>query len=761
MSSRALINRPVQTPSPIGSYGLNGTGSDVNSLDILALLKRKFFLIAGCIVLGIVVSVAYFLMAPQTYESTAKIFVDEKNAPSIDSSRRDPVEESKTTKYMQIIKSTLVLKPAIENGEFEKLVSFQDEDDVLYLLREETDFDVQPASRTEDSGVIKISFQGRDAADCKLVLAEILDSFDEYIASTTKSLGGETTRLVEKMQGHFTGRLKQVNAEIKSLLAHPELLLIDGKIVNPYQTEQTKIQEDLHELLRERTRLTARATKIRHSRELGINEELLMTDVMQEFSDSTLGAYEATHDQYVELKVKEQQMLNQFGSQHPELISLRSQIEMVNRLRMQELSTLRGGKEVEQSESARDMIDIFLDLMDRKIEMLSLEEQSLKDSLIEQQVKSQELALVIEELTTLQREREQLELGYAAMAERLGEIQAYETHLWRNMTVLDQPELGEQVAPSLPICLAGGLLLGCLVGFLLAGMKELSEKTFRSSEEVAASLDSRIVGLVPQFSRSRVRKSSNFPRVAPEIVTIHQPASVSSEAYRAIRTNLFFRASTEQAKVVQFSSPSAGDGKSTTAANIAASIAQAGRSVLLIDADLRRPSQHQLFGIDRSKGLTSIIAGEADPEDCIQTIVPGQLALIPSGETSANPAEMLSSHRFEAMLVQLRTNFDFIIIDSPPLVSITDATIVGANADLFYLVMRIRNGVRDASRTAREILDSVGIDLAGVVINGLNRHEFKTFQYSSNRGYYRNGPATFSLPVSAREEQPGQEVSSV
>jgi succinoglycan biosynthesis transport protein ExoP len=131
------------------------------------------------------------------------------------------------------------------------------------------------------------------------------------------------------------------------------------------------------------------------------------------------------------------------------------------------------------------------------------------------------LALVIEELTTLQREREQLELGYAAMAERLGEIQAYETHLWRNMTVLDQPELGEQVAPSLPICLAGGLLLGCLVGFLLAGMKNLSEKTFRSSEEVAA--ESRLLALSGWFHNSRGRAFENHPifrRVAPEIVTI-------------------------------------------------------------------------------------------------------------------------------------------------------------------------------------------------------------------------------------------------
>ena len=101
------------------------------------------------------------------------------------------------------------------------------------------------------------------------------------------------------------------------------------------------------------------------------------------------------------------------------------------------------------------------------------------------------------------------------MVKRLNEIKAYESHLWRNMTVLDPPALGEQVAPSLPISLAGGLLLGCLVGFMAAGMKELAEKTYRSSDDVARSLDASVVGQIPLFSKSRIKKQLKLCKCRP------------------------------------------------------------------------------------------------------------------------------------------------------------------------------------------------------------------------------------------------------
>jgi capsular exopolysaccharide synthesis family protein len=743
--SRALINTPVG-PHP-GMPQPNGGGmqAEAPKLDVLEILKRKFAFILFFVLLGIALSLLFFFKVPKTYQSTAKIFVDEKNAPSVNSSDTDSNFESTVEKYMEVIKSTKILQPAIDEGEFDQLASFKNVDDILFQLREENIFEVVPADAKSASGVIRLAFRGATREECQRVLENIVTSFDGYIESTTKNLGGETTQLVERMQDQLSGRLKDVNEEIQRLMSRPELLNIDGRVVNPHQLQQTKMQEDLHDLMRERTRLAARVDNVRKAKELGQNQDALMVDILQEFNDSSLGAYVATNNRYVELKVEEQQMLNEFGEQHPDLIGIRRKIAMVNDMRMQELSSLRGGSR-NAEDPQRDMIDVFLDLMDRKIEMIATEESSLRLSLKSEQAKSQALSVDVEKLLALQREREQLETGYLAIVDRLGEIKAYETHLWRNMTVLDPPSLGEQVAPSLPISLAGGLLMGCLAGFMFACFKEIAEKTFRSSDDISTILGARVIGHIQQFNKARGRKNGNFPDVAPEVIALHQPASQTSETYRGIRTTMFFKAQETNAKVIQVTSPTPGDGKSTTISNLAASIAQSGRRVLLIDADFRKPVQHKLFGLSNSIGMTSVLAGEVDLKEAIRKVESDCLSVMPCGPIPSNPAELLTSSRFTAIIGELRDQYDFVLIDSPPMLAVTDPSIICSHADLVYLVIRIRNGVRSNSLEAKEIIDSMGIELGGVVVNGLRRRDQKGYNYGA--GQYGYGRYKYGKPVS-------------
>ncbi len=583
--------------------------------------------------------------------------------------------------------------------------------------------------------MIKLSAYGASAEECQLILNQIVASFDAYIKSTTKNLGGETADLVERMQAQLTGRLQIVNEEIKELVSRPELLNIDGHWVNPYHTQQINMQEDLHQLLREKTNLIARVKNIRSSLKLGKNKNAVIVDILQEFNEGSLGSYVATTDQFVQLKVTEQEMLNQFGDQHPDLVAIRKQIEMLDKLRKEELSSLQRGQSTDEAGEPREIVDIFLDLMDGKIEMLTMQEESIQEELLKAQAKSQAFAADVEQLKSLQRERDQMESGYAAIVERLSEIKAYETHLWRTMTELDPPSIGEQVAPNLPICLAGGLLMGCLAGFMFAGFKEMAEKTFRSSDDISTILGTRVVGHIHQFQRSRVRKHANHPNVAQEVVALHQPASLISEAYRAIRTTMFFKTRETGAKVIQITSPTPGDGKSTTISNLAASISQSGRRVLVIDADFRKPVQHKLFGLKNSIGVTSIIMGEVEPNEAIQAVDPEYLSVIACGPIPANPAELLTSHRFAAIIEHFRNEYDFILIDSPPILAVTDPTIICGHVDLVYLVMRIRNGCRTNSLQAKEVIDSIGVELGGIVVNGLRRRDQKAYNYSNSYGY--------------------------
>ncbi len=733
--------------------------ADTYSLDIFDLIKRKFWIIQFFVLVGIGLSSLYYLKAPKTYESIATIFVDEKSAPSMGDNDSFSNENS-IEKYLVTLKSTKILAPAIATGNFRDLDSFEDCSDILYYLREEDALSAKPADAKSNSGVIKLAFRGKSPEECKLVLDEIVSTFDQHIMSTTKNIGGETAELVSNIKDQMLTQLEEVELEIRELMVRPEILNIDGRVVNPHQLQLSLLNQELHDIQSERRKIQARVENVQRDVAMGKTPDNMVLEIMSESSDNkTNSAYATVQSQYVELKVQEQELLNQFGEDHPDVRSIRNKIETVNRMRMQELAAMQGSSRRENTASTQNLVADFLAQMERKVAMLNSEENSLNQSIQIEQQESTSVSALVENLNSLQRKRERLELGSAAIIERLGSINALKEHLWRDLSVLDPPSLGEKVAPSLPISLAAGFFLGSLLGLLFAGFKDIAEKTFRSSDDVGKLLATRVIGHVGMFSKVRSgKRNSQFPAVAPEIVAMHAPASQASESYRAIRTSIFFAAQENNAKVIQVTSPTPGDGKSTTISNLAASIAQSGRRVLLIDADMRKPVQHKLFGVSNDVGLTSVISGGAEPDEVIQVIQKEYLSIVPAGPIPANPAELLTSARFAAIIDQYRNMFDFILIDSPPMLAVTDPSIVCGHVDLVYMVMRIRNGVRTSSARAKEIIDSMGIELGGVIINGLRRRDQKTYEYSGQYGYgtyqYGKSPAAKSAPMSTPAPAP-------
>jgi capsular exopolysaccharide synthesis family protein len=195
-------------------------------------------------------------------------------------------------------------------------------------------------------------------------------------------------------------------------------------------------------------------------------------------------------------------------------------------------------------------------------------------------------------------------------------------------------------------------------------------------------------------------------------------ASAAAEAYRSVRTCLCLGPSRE-ARTVLITSPIQGDGKSTTASNLAIALAQAGERVLLIDADLHRPVQQAVFGADADAGggLAALLTDKALPSDVIkQTAQPG-LHLLPAGPLPQNPSELLGCQDFKKALELLSRSFDRIVIDSPPLLRFNDARILAASVDVTLLVLRMNQSLRSIGMTAVERLAQVGANVLGVVVN--------------------------------------------
>jgi capsular exopolysaccharide synthesis family protein len=202
--------------------------------------------------------------------------------------------------------------------------------------------------------------------------------------------------------------------------------------------------------------------------------------------------------------------------------------------------------------------------------------------------------------------------------------------------------------------------------------------------------------------------------------------SVAAEAYRTIRTAVFFGAPKGEAKTILVTSPALGDGKSTLASNLAIAMAQAGQKTLVIDGDFRRPVQHKIFEIDEKKGLSSVLAGRHTVDEVVQPGPVKGLDILARGPEAPNPSELLNSDVFAEILKDLSERYDRVIIDSPPVTPVADSQILGALCNVTVLVLRAEKSTRRLSQQARDALMSVGARLLGVVVNDV----------SPKRGYY-------------------------
>jgi len=218
-----------------------------------------------------------------------------------------------------------------------------------------------------------------------------------------------------------------------------------------------------------------------------------------------------------------------------------------------------------------------------------------------------------------------------------------------------------------------------------------------------------------------------LPNEYRSLVTVANPRSPISEAYRALRTNIQFSSIDRSLHSLLVTSTSPEEGKSTVLANLAVTFAEAGSQVILVDADLRRPSLHVLFGLSNQVGLTTAVLDDGGALPIQDTPVPN-LRLLTSGPLPPNPAELLGSQRMDRIIEGLRAMADYVLFDSPPIVAVTDAAVLGRRLDGVLLVVDAGKTKRDHARRAKALLEKVNAHLLGVVLNNAEL-DLSLYQY--------------------------------
>ena len=213
-----------------------------------------------------------------------------------------------------------------------------------------------------------------------------------------------------------------------------------------------------------------------------------------------------------------------------------------------------------------------------------------------------------------------------------------------------------------------------------------------------------------------------------KLITISNPRSPIAEAYRTLRTNIQFSSLDRPLRTLLVTGTTPEEGKSTTLANLAVIFAQAGHRVVLVDADLRRPSLHKLFGLPNSIGLTSLFIAEAPDALPLQETGVPNLALLPSGPQPPNPSELLGSQRMEKVIAALREAADYVLFDCPPIIAVTDAAVLGRKVDGVLLVVSAGKTKRDHAARAKLLLEKVNANVLGVVLTNA-KLDMRLYQY--------------------------------
>jgi len=442
-----------------------------------------------------------------------------------------------------------------------------------------------------------------------------------------------------------------------------------------------------------------------------------------------------------DLKIQVAELSTQFGPSYPKVAQLNNQLKEIDAQVQLELKKLvdrvRGQYLAAQQQEA---------MLTEEFEKQKQEANKLNESAIE--------------YSLLKRDVDVNRQLYEGLLEKLKEAGVTAGLRSNNIRVVDMARRPTApTEPNIPRNLLFAFVLGLTSGVGLAFLLENMDNTVRTTEQAQIISGLPALGMIPMGSKNGLESGSKkllsmgSSKEAVELVTQARPQSQMAESYRALRTSLLLSNLGTPPKIIMVTSARPQEGKTTTSINTAIVLAQKGVRVLLIDADLRRPSVHKTLGMGPRSGLSNVLTGSATLEHTItRSPILSNLFILPAGTPPPNPAELLASSNMRDLLTDLREKYDHIIIDTPPTLSVTDAVVLSQRMDAIILVIRSSQTTKQALRRSRDILMQVNAKITGVLLNAVDLTSPDYYYYYEYQGkyhdsYYREDGAEETAPV--------------
>jgi len=719
--------------------------TDAENVHLLEIAwRRKWLLVIGATV-GLMVGALYYAQESPVYESMAEVLVIKKGTASATTQglSAQTFVDNYVAAHVTLIKSPLIIQRAVADGQLGALPGFSGADNAAVQIGESLIVEGgQPDSVGSSTNILNLSFQGTDPDVCQRVLDAVIASYQSFLDETYEHFNENTLTLITTKAEEFLRQLQKKEREYR-VFRQTIPLLQKGKEGGSFSEDRlTAIEAERSALRIRRAKAESRLETIRQALHNGEDRQQLLAMVSQWTRDASAHpSGDDTADQRVfPLLLEENLLLQRFGARHPKVRSVQQQIALVRKF-WGGFPDLAGDAAGPNSDAERsDPLQAHVELLEREIKELKSLDGTLEKLFRQEYEDTRKLTDYEFGDSQFRSEIARAQQFYDGLMTQLQGINFGKDMGGYVTSVITPAGLGVLVEPKLSRILPVGLFLGLLAGMSLAYWVEISDKSFRTPEEIRDSLNLPVVGHIPFFQADEAAAEAGVDDgipLDPLLCTHFEPKSPEAEAYRVVRTALYFNTRGQGHKVIQVTSPDQRDGKTTLSANLAITIAQSGKRVALLDADFRKPRQHSLFGVSNAVGLASLLTGTAEPHEVIQDTAIHGLSVVPCGPLPPNPAELLTSPRFGEFLDFIRDRCDFVLIDTPPVLAVTDPGVVAANVDGVLLVIRVKKNARPHAAHAKETLQALGANLFGVVVNG---YQQDSHRYGRGYGYgYRYG----------------------
>ncbi|MDI6813417.1 MAG: polysaccharide biosynthesis tyrosine autokinase [Deltaproteobacteria bacterium] len=680
--------------------------------DYLRVLFRRRWAVLGVLAVLVATTALYSFTAAPIYQATVQILIERTQPQILDT--KDPVaaqvksEEFYQTQY-KLLESRALAKKVADKLKLHQHPLYADifqdvpagdrtrmqqaEERLVDAIRK--NLEVSPI---RNSSLVDVSFAGPDPQLATRVVNTLAQAYIEQSLDLRFEASQEAAAWLQQKLAEARRKLEDSEAKLNQYKREHQIVALEDKESITAQ----KLEQLNRELVAAQTRRLDAETKYREVSAGNPIPEVLNNPLIQ-----TLISEEA------KIIAQLSELNKKYGPKHPRMIQLN-----------QELAAARGKIAAENSRIVQSIKNAY--------QMALNQEENLKKALEEQKNATQDLDERGIQYRVLLRDVETNRALYENMLKSLKETTATENLPATNIRIVyaasvpDKP-VKPKKARNILLAAVLGLFLGVAAAF---GLENL-DTTLKTPEEVESWLEVPSLAMIPHLDLGQNRDSGE----PAEIVVLNGKQPLAAEAYRGLRTSILFSAPGQAPKTLLVTSSLPLEGKTLTAANLAAVMAQAEGEVLLVDADLRRPTVHQIFHLDKEPGLSNFLVGGIDDLPVRETPAP-KVYVVTCGKVPPNPSELLGSARMREFLDKARSRFNRIIIDSPPLMSVTDAAILSTMADGVLLVVKAEAVPRQAALEARNDLLEVKAPLLGALLNNVPLQRDGYYNYYYNY-YYR------------------------